>query len=41
MDDIFDDKFVLDKLPIEKVKLQDLLSDVKSKIKIYRQKFCN
>lgn len=39
MDDIFDDNLVLDKLPLDKNKLQDLLHQVGSKTRYYRNQF--
>jgi hypothetical protein len=41
MDDLFDDNLILDKLPLEKPKLQDLLINVDSKIRHYRNVFFN
>ncbi len=41
MDHIFDDNLILDKLPLEKPKLQDLLIDVNSKIRHFRNVFFN
>jgi hypothetical protein len=39
MDDIYDDNIVLDKLPLDKGKLQDMLLEVNSKIRNYRNIF--
>jgi hypothetical protein len=39
MDDLFDENVIMDKLPTDKNKLHDLLSEVKGKIRTYRQLF--
>ena len=41
MDNIFDNDVILDKLPTEKGKLEDLLLEVNSKMRVYRDIFFN
>ncbi len=41
MDNLFDDNVIMDKLPLERGKLQDLLIQVSSKIRQYRNVFFN